>query len=617
MIDALHFVRPMMFYAFIPLIILLIIFYRHQGNSMNWKTVCDAKLLPYVLSQSTNKSSRFPLLLAAVAASLCIIAAAGPAFEKLPKPVYREQSTLVILMDLSQSMDASDIKPTRMERAKLKLLDILKTRKAGQTALIVYAADAFTVTPLTDDTNTIASLVPALETALMPSQGSHAYTAINKSIELLQQAGASGGDALLITDDISERDLQSINKLTAKGYRLSVLGVGTEDGSPVSINGGFLQDASGAIIIPKLNPKKLQRAALTGGGLYASIQANDADIERLNKLFSTRKVKQDNNETNDSMELTADIWQEEGPWLLLLVIPLVALWARKGWLLCFTALVLPIPDPAYALDMDHLWRNPDQKAMRLFNDGDTKTAAEQFQQNNWKASAHYRSGNYEKSLEALQKPTTSNDFYNKGNALAQMERYPEAIEAYDEALNLDENNEDANFNREQVRQVLKEQQQSQDGEGEEGDKSEDSQQGEQDNKDQQDDQEQSSDNKESESQQDSDSKKEDSAESKQQKNKEQNESDKDNSSTDKTEQDKEKVEQAIKDAQEESQDQADKEKQEAQQTTQIEETELSEDDQAVEQWLKRVPDNPEQLLRRKFLYQYKNMKKKTPSEQSW
>ena len=622
MIDALHFVRPMMFYAFIPLIILLVIFYRHHGSSINWKTVCDAKLLPYVLSQSTNKSSRLPLLLAAVAASLCIIAAAGPAFEKLPKPVYREQSTLVILMDLSQSMDASDIKPTRIERAKLKLLDILKTRKAGQTALIVYAADAFTVTPLTDDTNTIANLVPTLETALMPSQGSHAYTAINKSLKLLQQAGASGGDVLLITDDITDRDLQSINNLTAKGYRLSVLGVGTEDGGPISLNGGFLQDSSGAIVIPKLNPKNLQRAALTGSGLYASIQADDADIERLNKLFSSRKVKQDN-KSNDSMELTADIWQEEGPWLLLLVIPLVALWARKGWLLCFTALVLPIPDPAYALDMDHLWRNPDQKAMRLFNDGDTKTAAEQFQQNNWKASAHYRSGNYEKALEALQEPTTSNEFYNKGNTLAQMGRYPEAVAAYDEALNLDANNEDASFNREQVRQAIKEQQPSEGDEGEKGDESEDSQQGEQDNKDQQGEQEQSSDKKDGENQQDqqgSESDKEDSSESKQQKNKEQNDSDKDNSSTNKTEQeqDKDKVEQAIKDAQESSQDQAgNNEEQEAQQTTQIEETELSEDDQAVEQWLKRVPDNPEQLLRRKFLYQYKNMKKKTPSEQSW
>ncbi|MES0328138.1 MAG: VWA domain-containing protein [Gammaproteobacteria bacterium] len=625
--EALHFVRPMMFFGFIPLILLLILLFRHHGNSMNWKSICDAKLLPYILSQSSNKSSRFPLILAAIAASLCIIATAGPAFEKLPKPVYREQSRLVILMDLSQSMDASDIKPTRMERAKLKLLDILKMRKAGQTALVVYAADAFTVTPLTDDSNTIANLVPTLETSLMPSQGSHAYTAINKSLQLLQQASAASGDVLLITDDITDRDLQSINNLSSKGYRLSVLGVGTKDGSPVSLNGGFLQDSNGAIVIAKLNPEKLQQAALSGGGLYASIQADDADINKLNSLFSSRNVKKDDDGNVDSMELTADSWQEEGPWLLLLVIPLVALWARKGWLLCFTALILPIPDSAYALDMDNLWRNPDQKAMSSFNAGDSKTAAEQFQKNDWKAAAHYRSGDYEKSFEALKTAGTSNDFYNKGNALAQLKRYPEAVEAYDEALKLDANNEDASFNRDQVKKVMPEQSQDSkdsDDKGEKSDDSKDSQKSEKENKDQQSDKEQSSDKKDSENQQDkdsSDSEKENASESKSQENKEQSESDKDKQSAEQKQADKEKVEQAIKDAQKDeakdSAEQENKEEQQTQQINQIEENELSEDDQAVEQWLRRVPDNPEELLRRKFLYQYKNMENKTPSKQSW
>ena len=613
--ENLHFVRPMMLFGFIPLALILIALYRHHGNSINWKSVCDAKLLPYILSQNTNKSSHFPLLLVFITASLCIISAAGPAFEKLAKPVYREQSTLVILMDLSQSMDAGDIKPTRMQRAKLKLLDILKIRKAGQTAVIVYAADAFTVTPLTDDSNTIANLVPSFETALMPSQGSHAYTAIEKSIKLLQQAGASSGDVLLMTDDITERDLQSINNLTAKGHRLSILGVGTEDGGPISLNGGFLQDSSGAIVIAKLDENKLQHAALTGGGLYARIQADDSDIDRLNNLFSSKKIKQGNDKNNDSMELTADSWQEEGPWLLLLVIPLVALWARKGWLLCLTILILPVPDQAYALDLNNLWRNPDQKAMSLFNAGDTKNAAEQFQQNNWKASAHYLSGNYEKSLEALKTPTSSDDYYNKGNALAKLGRFPEAVKAYDEALNLDANNKDADFNREQVKKQIKEQQQSEDGEGEKGDKSDESQESEKDSKDKQ---SQSSDEKEGEDQKDQQSSdKDDSSESQQQKDKEQSNSDKDNQSAEQQEQDKNKVEQAMKDAQEKSEDTENNEDQKAQQIAQPEEAELSEDDQAVEQWLKRVPDNPEQLLRRKFLYQYKHMERKTPSEQSW
>lgn len=641
MMEALHFVRPLWLLAFIPLMIILLVLYRHRGSSAIWKTVCDAKLLPYILNQSHHRSSRLPLLFAALAASLAIIAAAGPAFEKLPQPVYREQSSLVVLLDLSQSMDAGDVKPSRIERAKLKLLDILDARKAGQTALIVYAADAFTVTPLTDDSNTIANLVPTLETALMPSQGSHAYAAIEKALQLLQQAGAGSGNVLLITDDISERDWPAIKTLTAQGYRLSVMGVGTEAGSPVSLRGGFLQDSAGAIIIPKLDPHKLQQAALEGGGLYVQLQTRDADINTLNKLFTSKYVSDNENDGSAETELTADIWQEEGPWLLLLVIPLVALWARKGWLLSFAVLMLPIvPDPAYALDADQLWRNPDQQAMQLFNAGDAAGAAEKFQQNDWKAAAHYRAENYQQALETLQNPISSNDYYNRGNALSKLGRLPEALEAYDEALNLDAANEDAQYNREQVKKAIEQQQQQQSGEGENSEDGEDSQQdqnGEQNSKDQQGDQQsdqqsqnnqdQSSENAENsdgENRQDSD------AENQQQQNNEQSEQDSasQNNTDDESaeqpaqsEQEQNKVEEALDDAQQQQAqntgESANEEESPLPQTSQLQESELSEDEQAVEQWLKRVPDNPEHLLRRKFLYQYKNMEQKTLSEQSW
>lgn len=642
MMAALHFIRPLWLLAFIPLMIILLVLYRHRGSSAIWKTVCDAKLLPYILSQSHHKSSRWPLLFAALAAGLAIIAAAGPAFEKLPQPVYREQSSLVVLLDLSQSMDAGDVKPSRIERAKLKLLDILAARKAGQTALIVYAADAFTVTPLTDDSNTIANLVPTLETALMPSQGSHAYTAIEKALQLLKQAGAGSGDVLLITDDINERDRQAIETLSAQGYRLSVMGVGTKAGSPVSLRGGFLQNSTGAIVIPKLDQQKLQQAALEGGGLYVQLQTRDADINALNKLFTSKNISDIENGSGVNTELTADIWQEEGPWLLLLVIPLVALWARKGWLLSFAVLMLPmVPEPAYALDADQLWRNPDQQAMQLFNAGDAAGAAEKFQQKDWKAAAHYRAENYQQALEALQNPSSSDDYYNRGNALTKLGRLPEALEAYEEALNLDANNKDAQYNREQVKKVI-EQQQS--GEGENSEDGEDSQQdqdGEQNSKDQQGDQqgdqqddqqaqneqEQSSENTEgsdSKNQQDSD------AENQQQQNNAQSEQDSasQNNTDDESveqpaqsEQDQNKVEEALDDAQQQQAQNAEESTGEEEppmpQTSQLQEPELSEDEQAIEQWLKRVPNNPEHLLRRKFLYQYKNMEQKTPSEQRW
>ena len=658
MIDQLQFIRADWLYAFIPLAVFILLMVRRHGSSMSWKAVCDAQLLPYILTKTTGKTSRFPLILVAVATSLCIIAAAGPVFKKLPQPVFREQSALVVIMDLSQSMDAIDLRPSRIERAKLKLLDILKSRKGGQTALIVYAANAFVVTPLTDDTNTIASLVPTLKTGLMPTQGSRAHIAIDKAAELLQQAGANNGDALLITDGLSSKDYEAINAFSAQGHRLSILGIGTTEGGPVPLNGGFLQDANGAIVIPKLNLQQLRQAALKGGGMYVSLQADDSDINRLDKLFTSNKIKSESmTPTLGELELTADIWQEEGPWLLLLVIPIAALWSRKGWLLSAPvialSLSLSIPEPAYALDMANLWRTSDQKAMRAFKSGDTKRAAEEFEDNRWKSSAHYRAGDYEKSLEALAEPVSSDDFYNKGNALSQLGRFPEAVKAYDEAIKLDANNKDASYNRELVKKEMQKQQndQQQDGQPQNDQPKDDQPQDDQDqneqSKDEQSQDNQSGDEKSQDKQSENDNQgdqQQDQQQSSEEPNQsEQNQSEQNQQKDNETKQNnaqqeqaqtsdepasseqsnEDDVKQALKDAQQQEQDSErenadDKQNDESLALSEKEvREEITEDDHATEQWLKRIPDDPGQLLRNKFYYQYKRMPNQTTDEQPW
>ncbi|MGB5396630.1 MAG: VWA domain-containing protein, partial [Gammaproteobacteria bacterium] len=463
-IDKLQFLRPEWFFAFIPLVLYIVFAVRRKTTSVSWQAVCDANLLPHLLSDTTHKHSRWPLFIIALASSLGIIAMAGPVLHKLPQPVFREMSSLVIALDVSQSMDAADIKPSRLERAKLKLLDILAMRKGGQTALIVYAADAFTVTPLTDDTATIANLVPALETSLMPAQGSRATKAIKKARELLQQSGASNGDILLMTDGIRASDLDAIEPLPAQNIRLSMLGFGTPEGGPIPLETGFLQDRNGAIVIPKLEPGLLQSAAKLGGGLYLNMQADDTDIKRLGKLFNNVRARQHSAAT----ELTADSWREEGPWLLLLVIPLAALGARRGWLASVVLLFMSIqiPQPAYAadnmldalkLDPQYLWLTPDQKAARSLEQGDAASAADMFQQPHWKAAAQYRAGQYEQALNTLPEAQSADTYYNRGNALAQLKRYEEALAAYDEALKLAPDLDDAKFNRDLVEKELEKQ----------------------------------------------------------------------------------------------------------------------------------------------------------------
>jgi Ca-activated chloride channel family protein len=607
--EQLHFLRPEAFYAFIPLLLFVVFYLTSKATSRSWKAVCDDQLLPHILIAGGRKSGILPMLLIIIATSISIVALAGPVWEKLPQPVFREESALVIALDLSQSMHATDVKPSRLERAKLKVLDLIKARKGGQTALIVYAATAFTVTPLTDDDNTIANLVPALEPGLMPAQGSNIAAALKLSIELLQQTGITRGDVLLVTDGISDDARDTIGELTAKGHRLSIIGVGTPEGSPIPLNGGFLTDASGAIVIPRLESSQLQQAALKGGGMYVNMQAGDSDIEKLSRLFASKRVKTD----SESTDTTADIWQEEGSWLVLLVLPLVALWPRRGWLLCLALITLPLPQPAYALDSfdtESLWLRQDQRAMQEFNSGNAEKAAELFNNKNWKAAAHYRAGNYNKSNELLASPESSRDFYNKGNVLAKLGSYEDAIKAYDEALKMEPDNEDARFNRELVQQALQKQQQQQNSQ-QQDDSQEKSQQQQQDQSQQQSQNQQQ--DEQSAEQQQSDPSDQDQQNAEQQQDQLTDISEK----QDEQELDKKDDKQAEMPQAEEQQDSEEQQAQQQDEAIETEDAETVESEQAMEQWLRRIPDDPGGLMRRKFIYQYRQMPNQAESLEPW
>jgi Ca-activated chloride channel family protein len=676
--DQLRFLRPDWFYGFLPLIVFIVLMRKRRTASRSWKTVCDARLLPHVLMQGGGgNTSRLPLLLIAIATSLSLVALAGPVWKKLPQPVFREASALVIALDLSQSMNATDIKPTRLERAKLKLLDMLDAHSNGQTALIVYAATAFTVTPLTDDTNTIRNLVPTLTTDLMPAQGSNAAAALKQASDLLRQAGIANGDVLLVTDGLGPSDRAAIEKTHAEGHRVSILGVGTAEGSPIPLSGGFLKDASGAIVIPRLHTKDLQQAALRGGGLYVGMRVDDADINRLEKLFDSAR----NSHRTKDTDLSADTWREEGPWLLLPVLLLVMLWPRRGWLLLLTICVLPLPQPAYAsdfgLDLDHLWRSPDQQGMHAFEAGDAKQAAEHFNDPQWKAAAAYRAGDYAKANELLKQATSSEDNYNRGNALARMGNYPEAVAAYKKALEMDANNKDARYNLDLVKKQMQQQKQNsqsdkskQDDQQSQDQQSQDQQQqsgesSDQKNKQKQDSNQKSADQQNSEQKNSDQQNKGEESQASDQANDqagkqsenpaEQNPQGKDKS----TEEDKQQngqqpsnpeqdkfgdeskkdeqqrfAEQMKNEQQQKAEDDNDNKEEQQPDDAQVSEQQepanesmaeardsdnapMTEDEHASEQLLRRIPDDPGGLMRRKFIYQYRQMPNQTDSEQPW
>lgn len=629
-----HFLRPLWLLAIFPLMFIVWFMLRKNLISRSWKAVCDSRLLPYLLVNANANKVTWPLYLLAITALIAIIAIAGPAWRELPQPVYRTQSSLIIVLDMSQSMDATDVKPSRLARARHKILDILHKRNEGQTALIVYAQEAFVVSPLTDDTKTIASLVSSLGSELMPNQGSQPKLGVKKAVELLQQAGVNNGDILLVTDGLGEaRNKEILDQLAGRGHRLSVLAVGTEAGAPIQLNqGGFLKDRSGAIVVPKFNERPLRDLAHQNGGRYARLVTNDSDIEYLLKQIENIPMAEKQDADNKRLNIEADQWREEGPWLLLVLIPFVALAFRRGWLaVCLLVIFVPIPKPGYALSWEELWNNKNQRGVDAFEKGQHDQAAKLFKNEQWQAAAHYKAGEFEKALELFDKSSNSEALYNKGNVLAKLGRLEDAIRTYEQVLEKDPKHEDAAYNKNLLEEHLKQQ------ENQQGDQEQDKQQQDDSGKDS----DQANQSGEQEQQQNSaqqqnqgDSQQGSNADNAQQSdtNEMQNQSSasQQNDNSQQQQQNNEAQQSLLEDEQQQSQQdnnsvakqQKDEnpEKQQQVQTSQTQEMEQQQAEiiRANEQWLRRIPDDPGGLLRRKFRYQSQiNPQQNAKDEKPW
>jgi Ca-activated chloride channel family protein len=223
-----HWLRPEWLFAIPLIVVIAVLLARGKLGSGNWQSVIDPALMPFVLSRDPGRGTDYRWWLMGIGGVIALTALAGPAWQRIEQPVFRAEQALVLALDLSRSMDAQDVAPSRLRRAKLKILDMLDRRESGQTALLVYSANAFTVTPLTNDNDTIAALVNSLGTDIMPSRGSYPEVAIAKGRQLLDQASAGFGEVLLITDGGSSPAAEAAaRELKSAGYSLSILGVGT------------------------------------------------------------------------------------------------------------------------------------------------------------------------------------------------------------------------------------------------------------------------------------------------------------------------------------------------------------------------------------------------------
>jgi len=603
-----HFLYPLWF-LLIPVALLTWWWLSRQSTqSQAWQHFIDERLKPFVISGKEAGQSRWlrhGLLLASL---IAITALAGPSWQKRELPAFQTQQGLVLVLDLSLSMLATDVTPNRINRARFKLLDLLKIRQEGQTGLVVFAGDAFAVSPLTDDVENIIEQAKNLSPGIMPAQGSFIYRGIDEAAMLLQQAGYATGDILIIADGVSNlsRTLQSAEASAAAGYRISVAAIGTAGGAPIPMSqNAYFRDQQGQLVMAKLDTGPLKEIASKGQGLFQELVLSDDDIERFQAFF-----QQDNSSVLDNKKTTVEHWHNEGIWLLWLLLLPVLLLFRKGYLfslgICVVVLSMLTPQPASAFDWETFWLNDDQRAHRALLDKKHEEAKVLFKSKQWKASAAYRNGDFEESAglfeEADIKNVTADSHYNKGNALAKAGKLEEAIKSYDQALALQGDHEDAKFNQDLLKKMQQEQQKKQNQQDQQN-----KQDDQQDQRDKQEGQE-GQQNKDNKGQQQDKKNQQDPKQGDESQQGQQSEEEKKKAEAAKKqaeEEAKKRIEEAKKEAQQQAEKQADKQKGKQKPEEKEMTEEQKEQARQTKQWLHQIPDDSAGLWRRKFQYQYR------------
>ena len=569
MIDTLplHFIRPL-WLALLPLAVILpLVWRRLRRPSGDWSKVCDAHLLRWLsVGNAAAKPSRFGPWLAGLVWLIAAIALAGPSWQKLPDSSFTSRDARVLILDLSLSMLSEDLKPNRLAQAHFRLSDMLEATSEGQTGLVAYAGDAFVVSPLTSDTNTIKNMLPALRPDVIPVSGSRPDRALDLAAELLKRSGMARGEILLISDSGSQAAANVAASLAKQGIFTSVLAVGTVQGAPIPSGEGFVSDSSGNIVVARLERDALQAIARAGGGKYSELTAGSTANSPWAAVEGSEFARKD--------DALGERWKDAGPWLVLVLLPLVAFSFRRGLLFLLPLILMPgllISTDAKAGFWDDLWTTRDQQAQAALKQERAADAAVLAKNPGIAGEAFYRSGDFVNAGQSWSQldQDQADSHYNRGNSMAQLGEFDEAIAAYDVALALDPEMEDASFNRDLVEQMKQqqeqEQQEQQDSESESdeeqsGDESEDGEQG---------------DEESSEEQQEG--------------------------------------EQGDEESDEESEGEETGEPSESE----MEQNWSEEDAQAMEQWLRRIPDDPGGLLRRKFRNQHQRRGAPADESETW
>lgn len=299
--DELHLLRPLWLWALAPAFLIWLGLWLLQDRVSAWKKLIDPHLLEHLIVEREHRRRLRPIHLTLVLWLLCAIALAGPTWEREPSPFADDQAGLMVLLKASGTMEATDVQPSRMERAKHKLTDLLELREGAATGLIAYSGSAHLVMPLTRDRRIVTAMASEIGPEIMPVDGDALGEAIDGAARVFDRAGVPGS-VLVIADAVSPSQVDAL-ATAAPGLPVQFLAVSPRDAA--------------------LDPG-LQQAAQARNGRVVRLAVDQDDVERI-----ARTAQTDFRPT--PMDEAGEHWKDAG-YLLIPVIALIALaWSRRGW----------------------------------------------------------------------------------------------------------------------------------------------------------------------------------------------------------------------------------------------------------------------------------------------
>ncbi|MGY3902958.1 vWA domain-containing protein [Aeromonas lusitana] len=431
---AFHFLRPLWLLLILPGALLPLLWLRRHDLMRQLGGSIAPHLMASLVITPTHERSLQPIHLLAALLILGALAAAGPTWQQDTPSFLDNRAPLILAVDLSASMDADDVPPTRLAAIRHKLHDLILRRAGTKTALIAYAGSAHLVLPATEDPALLDSFVQVLATDLMPRPGKDVLGVIDEAHKLLA-AERSPGTLVLLTDGADPSQFDAIGKrLSGNQLQVLVLAVGSQDGTLIrDAKGQPLIGPDGRPVLGSFDEAGLKGLAKAADAPLGSLTLNDDDLDWI-ELHAQQHFQA---AQGDDQQIH---WKDAGYWLCWPLALLALCCVRRGWQVhwlggaLLALLLTAAPTRVQANPFVDAFFTQAQQGRWAFEHGHYPAAAAHFSDPYWKGVSAYLAADYDLAEASLARLDTANAYFYLGNSYVKRFKFSEAILAYQQAL---------------------------------------------------------------------------------------------------------------------------------------------------------------------------------------